>query len=84
MDGVVSDWRDRVRSLSLSLEEGMVDLEGLCDNVKEASAAMNYGEHQRPEVVHLVATLYSPSYRFQNNSASLTLNQFVPRASRQS
>ena len=44
MDGVVSDWRDRVRALSSSLEEGLLDLDGLCNNVKEAAAAMNYGE----------------------------------------
>ena len=43
IDGVVSDWRDRVRALSSSLEEGLLDLDDLCDGVQEASAAMNYG-----------------------------------------
>ena len=44
LDGVVHDWRDRVRALSSSLEKRLVDLEGLCDGVKEASATMNYGQ----------------------------------------
>ena len=44
MDGVVSEWRDRVCDLPSSLEEGLIDLNGLCKSVKEAAAAMNYGE----------------------------------------